>query len=129
MFSTRFIAFIVASVATLAVVHGAPQVNKAAVPAPDAETGTLKLCAKKNYEECDTAIFVEDGCTSLPQALINKLSSATVPSGFVCSFFDTLGGCNADNTPSTILIPPGSADLALAHFDESVNTFKCKYTR
>ncbi|KAJ7485752.1 hypothetical protein FB451DRAFT_1432591 [Mycena latifolia] len=127
MISARFIAFVVASVAALAVVNGAPLVNTVAVAAPDAETGTLKLCAEKDYEECDNAVFVEGGCTSLPSDLHDHLSSVEIPAGWACTFFDTYGGCNGANDTRTTLLAPGSPDLALHNFDESANTFSCTH--
>ncbi|KAJ7485753.1 hypothetical protein FB451DRAFT_1168987 [Mycena latifolia] len=126
MFSTRFTAFIVASVATLAVVNGTPQVSKAAVPAPDVHGIEVEACAQTNYQDCLAHHFSAGQCIALPANLVNHLNSLVVPDGWECTIFGPAAGCDPATVPSTTVFPPGAPNLALQKFNDTAKSVKCR---
>ncbi|KAJ7485754.1 hypothetical protein FB451DRAFT_1363574 [Mycena latifolia] len=122
MFSTRFIAFIVASVVTLAVVNGAPQVNKA----PSYIHG-VEACVQTHYQNCTSGHFSAGQCIPLPAYLVNHLNSLVVPDGWECTIFGTVAGCDPATIPSTTIFPPGSPNLALQKFNDTAKSVKCHH--
>ncbi|KAJ7795173.1 hypothetical protein B0H14DRAFT_3496273 [Mycena olivaceomarginata] len=123
MLSARFIALVVASIATLAI--ATPTI---AAPEPDATGDVIVACRDLSLGGlCTTVPFIENVCVTLPGDQVNEMTSVQVPGGWACTFYDLRGSiaCNAQTSPNTILLAPGSSDLRLQNFDNVADNFIC----
>ncbi|KAJ7775498.1 hypothetical protein B0H16DRAFT_1879879 [Mycena metata] len=121
MLSTRFLALIVASIATLAV--ATPD-----IAARQVATGIIMACQDANFGAmCNNITFVENSCTQLPASQVNQVDSVQVPPGWACTFYDLKSSttCNPSD-PHTTLLPPGSSNLGLQNFHDSLDEFMCQ---
>ncbi|KAF7336294.1 hypothetical protein MVEN_02177700 [Mycena venus] len=132
MFSIRFIALVVTSIATLSSGNIVPSANKTS-QAPEAcstsaplEGTLISACLDDNFGNCDSVPVVDGGCTHMPLRQINAMSSVTVPCGWVCTFYDTNNECDATNAVSiTTIVFPGSSALSEEDFDNVVDYVQC----
>ncbi|KAK7018230.1 hypothetical protein R3P38DRAFT_3200593 [Favolaschia claudopus] len=124
MFSTRFIALLVASVATLALAKP----TAAVAPAPDASGDTIFACVDLNFGgNCDTVAFLDGLCVQMPGRQVNEMSSVQVPAGWACTFYDAKSStpCDPDTGSNTLLHAPGSPRLSIQNFNDVVDFVKC----
>ncbi|KAK7018203.1 hypothetical protein R3P38DRAFT_1294969 [Favolaschia claudopus] len=105
MFSTRFIALLVASIATLALAKP----TAAVAPAPDVPGDTINACADLNYTgNCDIVAFVDGLCIQMPSRQVNSMTSVQVPAGWACTFYDAKSSiaCDPSTGFNTLLLRP-----------------------
>ncbi|KAJ7209005.1 hypothetical protein GGX14DRAFT_566704 [Mycena pura] len=55
------------------------------------------------------------------------MSSVQVPADWACTFYDLRGSisCDAQTSPNTLLLAPGSSDLRLQNFNDVADSFIC----
>ncbi|KAJ7303148.1 hypothetical protein DFH08DRAFT_826003 [Mycena albidolilacea] len=127
MFSTRFIAVVLASTAFLAnaappVETPAPKalastdvpVNVTSVASPDLDGDYVTVCTQNNHlGTCDRVPFLENGCTYLPSHQRGAVRSVSVPKGWVCDFFGSSGteNCAEETNWHTTIVAPGTPNM------------------
>ncbi|KAJ7436259.1 hypothetical protein B0H11DRAFT_2110939 [Mycena galericulata] len=126
MLSTRFIAFVCASLAALAVVNASPT-NSTSVANPETAPSIYACDAWHYTGYCESIAFPDSGCVQLSPYLVRTLSSVKIPDGWACTFYFTnYAGCEYDKAAlTTTLIAPGSADLKKQNFNDVGDTFLC----
>ncbi|KAJ7208997.1 hypothetical protein GGX14DRAFT_395625 [Mycena pura] len=139
MLSNRFIVLVVASIATLVIATPT-------APEPDVPGDVVVACQDINLTGiCATVAFVENICVQLPSSQVNQMSSVQVPADWACTFYESvllgviirvLGltecyslrgsiSCDAQTSPNTLLLAPGSSDLRLQNFNDVADSSIC----
>ncbi|KAK7017776.1 hypothetical protein R3P38DRAFT_3201400 [Favolaschia claudopus] len=124
MFSTRFIALLVASMATLSLATPTAAVR----PTPDIDGDTIFACVNLDFTgNCDTVAFLDGLCVQMPGRQVNQMSSVQVPAGWVCTFYDAKSStpCDPSSGSSTVLLAPGSSNMQNQNFNDVVDFVKC----
>ncbi|KAJ6557553.1 hypothetical protein B0H19DRAFT_1261165 [Mycena capillaripes] len=107
-------------------------------PVTDA-SATIQVCTNSAGTQCVTVPVVSDNCVNLTGGLsfLNKeISTATIPGGFICTFFQdfacTATGVVNAGTDSEIVLQQGSWDFrsvpglsGTTNFNDLTSSFTC----
>ncbi|KAJ7135542.1 hypothetical protein C8R44DRAFT_952016 [Mycena epipterygia] len=136
MFNTKsFLALALVAISSMA--SATPTAGKRGVAVPDASV-TIEVCTSVNTG-CVTIPVISDDCLNLTGGLTfldKEISTAQIPGGFICTFFQDFGctatGVHNAPTDSEVVLQQGSWNLEVApgvggttNFEDLTSSISC----